>query len=795
MHQLLSKLIAASLLLSAMHFGVLVAPAEESTAKANKEAATQAKPAIPAEHLEFFEAKVRPLLVEHCYACHSSQSDEVKAGLRLDARSFAIEGGDSGAAIVPGKPEESLLIEAVHYESVEMPPKDKLTDAQIAVLEKWIQLGAPWPATEVHPAPAPTTAEGTYAWDRLRQEHWAFRPVVAAAPPAVKDAVWPTSDIDRFVLARLETAGVTPSERASREVLVRRVYFDLLGLPPTPAEVDAFASDERPDAFAQLVDQLLESPHYGERWGRHWLDVARYSDGQGGFLDQRALPHAWRYRDWVIDALNRDMPYNEFLRMQIAGDLVDNREDTDATSGVVATGFFAVGPTYKADGKDQKAMMQASADTLDDRVDTLTRGVLGLTVSCARCHDHKFDPIPQLDYYSLAGVFNNTRVRDTRIGRRESLERFAAAEKVVRAKEVVRKRLDQSVRKDGRRPTLDEQQELARLQKEINQLKKKLPPYPAAVHALVETGSRDMQLAIRGNVQRLGPLAPRRFLRIVDGKEPARFESGSGRLELAERITSDDNPLTARVMVNRVWMHHFGKALVRTPSNFGILGEAPTHPELLDWLTDRFISQGWSLKKLHRDILLTATYQMNSQFDAAKFAIDGDNRLLWRMNPRRMDVESWRDALFAVTGQLDRKLGGRPLDDINRPRRTIYMKASRNGDQVKPDEFLRLFDYPSSRATVAKRTPNVVPQQYLFMMNNGFMAARAKDLVSRLKSEGAADDAALIASAYRLLYGRAATQAEIELGLGYLAGDNKDETRWQQYAQVLLSANEFMHVE
>ena len=779
MHRLPGQLVAASLLLALMHVPLTAVSLTASAAEVT----------FPAEHLEFFEAKVRPLLSEHCYECHSAQADEVKAGLRLDERTLTLAGGESGAAIVLGKPDESLLIEAVRYESVEMPPNDKLSDHQVAILEKWVELGAPWPSSDIRPIQEAQSQETERDWEQLKNDHWAFRKVVAVDPPDVNDKAWPHSDIDSFVLAKLEAAAMKPSPAADRRTLIRRAFFDLVGLPPTPEEVDAFVNDKEPDAFARLVDRLLETPQYGERWGRHWLDVARYSDGMGGFLDRHGLPHAWRYRDWVVDALNLDMPYDEFLRLQIAGDLIDSPNST------VATGFFAVGPTYVEDGKDAQAKADARLETLDDRVDTLTRGLLGLTVSCARCHDHKFDPIPQLDYYSLAGVFHNTTAGNTSIGPRDTIDRYERAEKVLKKKQSEHKRRDARVRNGNRTPTAEQQKELSRLLAEIEELKNKLPPQPDAVHALSEAGNRDMHLAIRGNPRRLGQLAPRRFLRILAGPEPARFTNGSERIELAEQLVDPANPLTARVFVNRVWMHHMGNALVRTPSNFGTMGEKPTHPELLDWLAARFVAQGWSLKQLHRDIMLTSTYQMSSQFDQAKFDQDGDNRLLWRMNPRRLDVEAWRDSLFAVTGKLDTKMGGPPLDNINRPRRTLYLKASRNGDQVKSDEFLRLFDYPSSRATVAKRTSNIVPQQYLFMMNNPFMMARAKDLVARLQALHKDDDAARIQAAYQLLYGRSATEQETAVGLEYVSGNINGENRWQQYAQVLLSANEFMHVE
>ncbi|MBT4866437.1 MAG: DUF1549 domain-containing protein, partial [Planctomycetaceae bacterium] len=743
--------------------------------------------------IEFFEKHVRPVLIERCFECHSSDADEVEAGLLLDSRQALLKGGETGPAIVPGDPEKSLFIQSVRYLSFEMPPKGKLRPNEIASLVKWVKMGAPWPKDGAAPVNVATAGEKPLDWKTLRQQHWAFRPVAHPAPPQSKNTTWSKSDIDRFILARLEASGLSPAPQVDRRVLIRRAYFDLIGLPPTPEEVDAFVNDSQPDSYARLVDRLLASPHYGERWGRHWLDVARYSDGFGGFLDGQGQPHAWRYRDWVIDALNRDLPYDEFVRMQLAGDLIDKQH------GAVATGFFALGPTYRSDGGDPVATAQAKSETLDDRVDTLTRGILALTVSCARCHEHKFDPIPQLDYYSLAGVFNNTNAIIKPIAPQPVIDRYNKAQQEIRERDASFGKRERELKKDGRKPTPAEQEELNRLRAELDQLKKNAPSALDSVHALVERGSADMKLALRGNLLRLGPVAPRRFLRILTSENPPRFTKGSGRIELAGAITSPNNPLTARVFVNRVWLHHFGQALVRTPSNFGTLGETPTHPLLLDWLASSFIQQGWSTKQLHREIMLSATYQMSSRYDERSFQADGDNRLIWRVNPRRLDVEAWRDTLLSATGELDRKAGGPPANNIDVPRRTVYMQISRNGDQVQPDGFMRLFDFPQMRATVAQRTPGAVPQQFLFMMNNGYMLRRAESFAARLQKERQTTEQQ-IDRAYRLLFGRLPTAEEKKIGLTYLKIENANDQsasqkRLRQYAQVLLSSNELMHVE
>ncbi|MEX2187667.1 MAG: PSD1 and planctomycete cytochrome C domain-containing protein [Pirellulales bacterium] len=752
-----------------------------------------------ADQIEFFEAKVRPLLVKHCYECHSRDSKKLKGALRLDGRDLAIRGGDSGSAISPGKPAESLLLEAVRWESFEMPPSGKLKPAEVATLEKWIELGAPWPAEANSSAAKPSDAAPSakqaagYDWTKWRKEHWAFQPVKKRKPPRVADEAWPQSDVDRFVLSRLERAGLSPAPPAEPRVLVRRIYFDLVGLPPTPAEVDAFVATcerDRPQAVRELVDRLLASPHYGERWARHWLDVARYSDGHGGFLDNAEYAHAWRYRDWVVAAFNADMPFDKFIKLQIAGDILGDRRDA------VATGFFALGPTYNSDGGDPDSVAQAQAETLSDRLDTLGRGMLGLTLACARCHDHKFDPLPQQDYYSLAGVFNNTAAGESPLAPPEAVDAFNQHQQAIKDCE---KRINDArnkINNEKREPTPEEQRQLDEWTAELSQLRQSAPPPYATAHMLRDSGASDMPIAIRGDLRKPGEQAPRRFLRILAGDDAPPFDDASGRRQLAEAVAAPTNPLTARVMVNRIWMHHFGEALVRTPSNFGVLGEKPTHPQLLDWLTATFIESGQSIKSLHRAILLSSTYQMSSTFNEAAFRADGDNRLLWRMNPNRLDVESWRDALLSVTGELDPNLGGEPTDRVDSRRRTLYFKVSRNGDVFATDEFLRLFDFPLMRASVESRPTSIVPQQFLFLLNSPFMVERARALVKRLHADAAKSDADRIQLAYKLLYQRPPTAEEVDVGRAYIATapDSNHLSPWEQYAQVLLGANEFMYV-
>ncbi len=761
-------------------------------------AAGAAEPAP--EQLEFFEHKVRPLLVDHCYGCHSAEAEakgKLKAGLHLDSLAGMMQGGDSGAALTPGDPAKSLIVEAVNYsnEDMTMPPKAKLPEAQIQVLTEWVKIGAPWPGASATPALAQKHGGEPYDWAKFRSEHWSFKPIVKAVVPDVRGNDWPRSEIDHFVLAKLNENSLTPNPPAAKHLLIRRAYLDLIGLPPTPEQVSAFLTDESADALAKVVDALLRSEHYGERWARHWLDVARYSEAHGGFGDQ-PLPNTWRYRDWVVRAFNSDLPYDQFLTYQIAGDLLDDKPDP------AGTGFFAVGPHYLGDGGDPEAKAQAEAETLADRVDTFSRGLLGLTVACARCHDHKFDPITTKDYYAIAGVFKNTRREDFPCAPQAEVDAFKVAQQAIKEQEKqvndwlqdAAKRMN--VKKGEVEKMLDDQSktELAGLRAELEQRKKAAPPMYATVHGLMDSGHADMPVALRGDLRKPGEVAPRRFLEIVAGKESPPYTKGSGRLELARSVTAANNPLTARVIVNRVWGWHFGEGLVRTPSNFGMLGEKPTHPELLDWLAADFMEHGWSLQRLHRQILLSSTWQMSTHFAKEKFTRDGDNRLLWRMNPGKLEVEAWRDSLLAVTGELDRSIGGPPANEIwQSKRRTLYVSTSRTGEVYNADQFLRLFDAPASVASTEKRVTSTVPQQYLFMMNSPFMKERSQALGDWMRTRPG-DRTAQVSATYQLLYSRLPEPVEQQLAVEWL-GENPAPERWQRYAQTLLSAHEFIQIQ
>ncbi len=1165
--------------------------------------------------VEFFESKIRPALVKHCYQCHSSDSKSVKGGLLLDFPKGVLKGGETGPAIVPGKPDESLLIAALKYDGFEMPPKGKLPESVVADFERWVRDGAVDPRTE--DKLVALTKEIDYA---KAAEFWSFRRPVQAKLPDVRNASWPCNEIDRFVLATLERNELAPSETAERRVLIRRAYFDLIGLPPDPDEVEAFVNNPSPNAFDDVIDELLKSPHYGERWGRLWLDVARYGEDQAHTFKARKYPRGYYYRDWVVQSLNADMPYDEFVRQQIAGDLLDG---PDRHTRIAPLGLFALGPVYYAENVEKA---KATADEWDDRIDTLTRGVLGLTVACARCHDHKYDPISMHDYYGLAGVFASSKYEERPIVSDEIVTQRRAADEAVKQQQLEidrflatesrslrpglvalipvymtaawkilsqpkkgkdRKKLieatakksklsatlltrwttylegtpgsdiekaalqnwselwtaqpksadaardekrladvqqiaetfrdlalqklehreslfrqfgenvafvrqedravlrpgviplgnlfddsasvslDAAVATDKYRATASEDRlgvdrvlqgwatetriapdvqfdfaklgatshsfgavindasftseaistrgsrfnsskrvergigmhanalvtfdldeirragllppdqkfvfkvdragindtafntvasahlavivsrphrdkavmdgilaaqvngqkmevdfsdftyyfagqlpqllrgdgkfvsfeiavppeakhvtlvacgangpddnpisndhvvfsgvrleldplpvtelaandsgdtpdgsaadternrqdaillsrllydegllalppkesesrlpeastaKLAEMRKTLDSKKKAATAITISMaHSLNEGGSRDLPIYIQGDPAKTGETAPRSVPAILTGGKRSAFDTtNSGRRELAEAITSADNPLTARVIVNRVWAGHFGYGLVRTTSNFGQLGERPSHPELLDWLSVWFVENGWSLKKLHRLIVQSSTWQQSSEFHSTAFEADPENRLLWRMNRRRLEIEPWRDGLLLASGELDRTIGGPSinLNNNGNRRRTIYGFVSRH----RLDELLRLFDFPDPNITSASRSVTTVPLQQLFVLNSEFMVQRARALVKRLSETDAASDEEKVVRAYLLLFGRSADEQERDTAAEFLSGNSESEklSRWEQYALALLSANEFLYLD
>lgn len=829
---------------------------------------------------EFFETRVRPVLAKNCFACHTASK---MGGLEFQSQETLLKGGKSGPAIVPGDPDKSLLIQAIRqtHERLKMPPSGKLADTEIAAIETWIRNGAIWPEGPKKPAGS------TYSITPEQRAFWSFQPVRKPAPPEVRDSGWATTPIDRFVLHALEAKGLKPVAPADRRTLLRRVTFDLTGLPPTPEEVDAFLHDRSPDAFARVVDRLLASPQYGERWGRFWLDVARYSDDQLNSTQDAPRPNAFRYRDWVIKALNDDMPYNLFVKAQLAGDLMPDKARYEP-----GLAFYALSPEFQ-----------------DDRVDATTRGFLGLTVACAQCHDHKFDPIPQKSYYALLGVFKNTKYHETplappdvvreydeqkaRIEKQEkTIQEFLERQRVelsrilaYRTADYIREAaaadpkaetaqlgLDEETAERWRRylkrtdlehpfkPAADPDQfqqlaldiltekkkiddenfvrlggssergtlsqanllslerdryivwrdlfeekkglfsypdttiarflegkwkeHLTSQEAKLELLKKDLPAQYPFLHTIRDVEKpADIHVYIRGNPQDKGEIAPRKFLAILSKGEPRPLTHGSGRLDLAEAIADPENPLTARVIVNRIWLHHFGRGLVGTPGNFGQLGERPTHPQLLDYLASRLVEQNWSLKALHREIVLSATYALSVDGSKENEAVDPDNHLLWRANRQRLDVEALRDSLLFAAGTLDLSVGGpaEPLDEKNH-RRTVYGFVSRR----KLDGLLSLFDFPNPNNLSEQRMTTNVPLQRLFFLNSPLIESQSEAFAARLK--GSNEDR--IRQAYRILYGRNPDAVETNLGKQFLA-----QGSWPEYAQTLLSSNEFLYVD
>ncbi|MDB5313576.1 MAG: hypothetical protein JWO38_7778 [Gemmataceae bacterium] len=794
--------------------------------------------APPPDAAGFFEKKVRPILAERCLVCHGP--DKQKGGLRLDSRAAVLAGGERGAAVVPGKPEESSLVRAVrHGDELKMPPKDKLPDAEIAALAEWVRLGAPWPDSQVQANPTPKTGDRPFTPEE--KAFWAFQPVRRSDPPRVKAAAWCRTPIDHFVLAKLEAAGFTPALEADKLTLLRRVTFDLTGLLPTPGEVDAFLADTSPNAWEKVVDQLLASPAYGEKWGRRWLDVARYADSNG--MDENlAHANAWRYRDWVIRSFNGDMPYDRFVREQIAGDLIPGGTDRDRADRLTATGFLVVGPKMLAEDDPVKMRM----DIIDEQVDTIGQAVLGLTLGCARCHDHKFDPVRTADYYGLAGIFYSTKTmrsygvvaqwHERSVATPEQAAALAAHEKVVAAAK--------AVAAARQRPALDAVAGAAvgtadrtRLQNQVAKLEKARPP-AAETMAVEDDKGQNVRVHLRGNHLTLGAEAPRRFPRIIAGDAPPSLGADrSGRLEFAEWVTRPDHPLTPRVMANRIWAGHFGAGLVRSPDNFGRLGERPTHPELLDWLADEFVRAKWSVKHLHRVIVNSAVYRMSSSAERGGRSaesrttifglsvprsafrdprlLDPENKLLSHFNRRRLDAEEVRDAMLATAGLLDRTAGGTLLTVGNRQyvtvhrnyegyastRRSVYLPVVRSA----VFDVLQTLDFPDPSVPNGQRPTTTVPTQALLMLNSALADQTAGAFAKSLLAPGG-DDAGRVREAYRRAYGRAPTTLEVEKVTAYLekserAADPKSspEVRrlkaWRGFCRVLLASNEFVFVE
>ncbi len=867
---------------------------------------------LPAADPHFFESKVRPLLAAKCFACHT---DSELGGLRLDSQARLLQGGSRGPAVLPGDPQGSLLLTAVNRtrEDLKMPPSEPLAEAEIKILEEWIAAGATWPEVR------PTVSAGAEL--RLSAgDFWAFKPVRRPSVPGGD----PGRAIDAFLLKRMQKAGLEPMPSADKRTLIRRITLDLLGLPPTPQETAAFLADTSPGAYPLLVERLLGSPQYGERMARRWLDLSRYADGQSAAYKDTPLANAWRYRDWVVNAFNRDLPYDRFVVSQLAADLLPEPERAE---NLAALGFHAL------------------RDRDDDRVDVTTRALLGLTVACAQCHDHKFDPIPQTDFYALQGVFNSSVDHKHPLAPAEQVEAFEAAKKkasehqlaidlflenqrnqlidvlmertaefLVASHRVVslgaapaqvaaeadldlqtlerwlayldarsheHRFLDEWHALADRGGSLEEarhaaerferilveihrdkraiedrnyvklggaegartsrvllntnlefleplryylwrdmatppakkrglpfpggvyyygpkdierflsgvwRQHLERQRAALERLQEQVPPPYPFLHAYRDAAApKDARLAIRGDKKNLGPAVPRRFLSVLSQGESQRFANGSGRLELAQAIASPANPLTARVFVNRIWQWRFGRGLVTTPSNFGQLGERPTHPQLLDWLASEFVTSGWSIKALDRAILLSDAYQRSSEVSVVNYETDADNELLWRFNPvQRLDAETARDAMLAVSGRLDLRRGGLPkaLGQGNL-RRSLYASV----DRTNPHPAMALLDFPDAKSHAAVRDVTVGPLQRLYFLNNPFVLEQSEALAKRLVEDAGTGLEARIRRAYELLFSRPPDAADLAAARAFLESDT-----WGRYCHVLLASSEFLAV-
>jgi hypothetical protein len=816
-----------------------------------------------AKGIDFFEKNIRPVLVANCYQCHSASSKELKGELRLDTREGLRKGGESGAIIVVGKPEESSLIHALrHDDGLEMPPKEKLPDNVVANFAKWIEMGAPDPRKR-----NVTTVGGKINVIEARK-FWSFQPPTVVAPSAVKNTAWPKSDIDRYLLAALEAKNIAPVADADRRTLIRRAYFDLIGLPPTPEETESFVADKDPKAFEKLIDRLLAMPQFGERWGRHWLDVARYGESTS---KERNIPYpyAWKYRDYVYDSVAADKPFDQFVREQLAGDLLPAKNDQERNEMLTATGFLTLGPR----SLNTRNAEQFRMDVADEQLDVATRGFMALSVACARCHDHKFDPIPTADYYAMVGIFRSTdvlggvkpgnnktgyagdyayltsttkrsgasaedrkrlaelktelekvqeKMQEVRAEAKEAL----ASRKEVKPNKAKNGKADKKARLDQLPPKLQQalkkaQYRLAEINDEIKSLESKRggaggEPVMAVRDSLMP---EDCRINIRGEVNDLGDTVSRGFVKVLTlPNSPDVNAKQSGRLQLAAWMSSRENPLTARVMANRVWYHLFGRGIVPTIDNFGALGEPPTNQPLLDYLAVRLMDGGWSVKSLIKEVMLSHAYQLSSEHSDANYGVDPDNALVWRMNRRRLDAEAIRDSVLYVAGSLDLK---RPLGsptqsiegEIGRRARTdallqevTYRSAYLPIVRGMVPEFLSLFDVADPELVTGQRDVTTIAPQALYMMNSPVVLQQAEKTAGNLLADSRlADDAARVDHAFCLLLGRPPEKQQRESVLSFLKSyaaalpsDMKPDQRrveaWTNVCQTLMASAEFRYI-
>ena len=765
--------------------------------------------------VEFFEKKIRPLLASRCYECHASDKAEENGHLVLDGRTGLLAGGTRGPILIAGKPDESLLINAIRYgdPKLQMPPEGKLPSDEIELFVRWIQQGAVVP----NYGDAIEKKAKTIDWNEARK-FWSFRPLAIHHPPLMEPGKATLQPIDAFVQTSLAEQGLTPSPAADKRTLARRLWFDLLGLPPKPEEVMEFVAETRPDAYERMVDRLLASPHFGERWARYWLDLARYTDVTPSWL--KNADQAWLYRDWVVQAINADLPYDDFCKKQLAADVIENTPTED----YAALGLLGLSPTYWKEPRLAPAVIEVIvADEWDERIDAVSRTFLGLTVACARCHDHKFDPITSRDYYALAGLFASTQLTD------RPLLPSPLAEQIVDARQRVDK-MEEALKAIKDKESDDAKKLIA----EIDSLRKGTPHFDARMAHTVEEASlyvlpdgpemtkldirkrqpRDLPIFRRGNPGNPGEIIPRRFIEVLSPGAPSPFTSGSGRREFAESLFQEAKGLTARVIVNRIWSNHFGRGLVKTPSDFGVQGDRPTHPELLEWLAAETAGDGggqspqnWTLKRLHRLLVTSATYRQSSDSQPAtteptpgsrSIQLDPDNHWLARMGRRRLEIEPWRDVMLAVADNLDVTMGG-PAAELDLPtnnRRTLYGKVGRD----EQNDMLRLFDFPPPTSHSPARDVTTTPLQQLFLLNSEFVDSQSVKLTARLHTDRPdSTTSEKIVMCYQYLFQRNPSEVEIQLGERFLAvpdaGQESAGRRWPLYIQSLFGLNELLFID
>ena len=822
-----------------------------------------AEPVRPdASQLEFFEQHIRPVLIEKCADCHSGDAD-AESTLAVHSRAALIQGGDYGPAILPGNAQQSLLFQSIQrtHKELKMPPDadEKLKPETITHFKRWIEWGAPWPAEKLKPV---TTSQKTKP-RKMTTSHWCFLPRKEVAPPTVNNPQWSVSPIDRFVYTRLQKEQLQPVGLASRRTLIRRATFDLTGLPPTPQEVKAFEDDPETDlkAFTRVVNRLLSSPAYGERWGRHWLDVARYADTQGDVGDF-PIPGAYLYRNWVIDAFNTDLPYDQFLKAQLAGDILAEREaDPEQVRQLkIATGFIALSRRFGNTRYEDQNL------TIDDTIDTVGRGIMGVTLKCARCHDHKFDPMLATDYYGLYGIFESTLYPSMGASNQPSPAQLVSAENDPDSQQKINEYWDllsyyqHQIRNHFRpwlKPTLEEYKEVtakieaAKKSKsptdKLEQRRQKLlaahkgkfrelmlhglpwlkaekarlvkEPPAEMLYAVIDGKPHHSRLHRRGNPENPGDIVPRQFINVISKSKPEIDKTESGREELAEWLTDPTHPLTSRVIVNRLWYHHFGHGLVKTVDNFGVLGDTPSHPLLLDYLAGQLIDQQWSLKALHRQIMLSRVYRLDSHDITENSNRDPDNVFLWKYTRRRLDAESIRDALLFVSGELDCEQGGphpfvpwhkkgyslnRPFhEDFPTKKRSVYLMTQR----LYKHPFLGRFNGPETNETSGTRDSSHLPTQALYLMNAPLLPELAEAFGKRIQQSAGTEEKQII-QAYQLAFSRNPTAGELSEAAQFLEyyreelkTEQPDEdtdagqNAWTGFAKVLLTSNEFFFVD